>query len=200
MLDNIVTMDETMVSFHTPETKRQSKQWTKKGSPGPLKAKVHATRTKKMVLAFFDSKGLVYTNIVPKGQTVNSDYIVKVLATFLKQYKKKRPEKAAGDWFLHWDNAPVHTSAIVSDWLAARSIQVLEHPPYSPDLAPADFFYFPKMKEMLAGLTLTSESFKRTWERLSRTISEDDFSAAFQRWLQRCEKCVNIGGNYVEKS
>ncbi len=47
-LNNIVTMDESAVSLHTPETKRQSKQWVKKGQPGPLKAKVHASRSKQM--------------------------------------------------------------------------------------------------------------------------------------------------------
>jgi hypothetical protein len=62
MLDNIVTMDESAVSFHTPETKQQFKQWLKEGEPGPIKAKVHATRAKQMVLVFFDSKGLIYTN------------------------------------------------------------------------------------------------------------------------------------------
>jgi hypothetical protein len=35
MLDCIGTMDETMVSYHTPETKKQSKQWLEKGQPGP---------------------------------------------------------------------------------------------------------------------------------------------------------------------
>ncbi len=54
IMDNIVTMDETMVSYHTPQTKRQSKQWIKKGSPGPVKAKVAASRTKQMLVAFFD--------------------------------------------------------------------------------------------------------------------------------------------------
>jgi hypothetical protein len=38
MLEDIVTMDETMVCYHTPETKKQSKQWIKKGKPGPIKA------------------------------------------------------------------------------------------------------------------------------------------------------------------
>jgi hypothetical protein len=46
MLENIVTTDESAVSFHTPETKQQSKQWLKKGEPGPIKAKVHAIRAK----------------------------------------------------------------------------------------------------------------------------------------------------------
>ena len=42
-LTSIVTMDESAVSFHTPETKEQSRQWLEKGMPGPLKAKVHAS-------------------------------------------------------------------------------------------------------------------------------------------------------------
>ncbi len=42
MLESIVTMEESAVSFLFPETKQQSKQWTKKGQPGPIKAKVDA--------------------------------------------------------------------------------------------------------------------------------------------------------------
>jgi hypothetical protein len=101
LLNNIVTMDESAVSFHTPETKRASKEWVKKGLPGPRKAKVHATRTKKMVLVFFDAKGVIYTNYVPKGETVNAEYIKKALARFLKIFQAKRPIMASQDWFLH---------------------------------------------------------------------------------------------------
>jgi hypothetical protein len=83
-------MDESAVSFHTPETKRASKQWVEKGQPGPRKAKVHATRTKKMVLVFFDMKGAIYMNYITKGETVNAEYIKKALARFLKVFKTKR--------------------------------------------------------------------------------------------------------------
>jgi hypothetical protein len=91
MLENIVMLDELVVSFHTPETKQQSKQWLKKGEPEPIKAKVHEMRAKRMVLAFFDAKGLIYTNYVPRGTTVNARYIVEALGSFLKILKKKRP-------------------------------------------------------------------------------------------------------------
>jgi hypothetical protein len=46
---------------HTPETKHQSKQWLAKGMPGLMKAKVHASRKKQMVLAFFNAQGLIYS-------------------------------------------------------------------------------------------------------------------------------------------
>jgi hypothetical protein len=96
MLDQIVTMDESTVSFHTPQTKQQSKQWLVKSEPGLIKAKVHVSRSKQMVLAFFDWKGLIYTNYVPRGTTVNANYIMEALGKFLKVFRQKRPEMAAG--------------------------------------------------------------------------------------------------------
>jgi histone-lysine N-methyltransferase SETMAR len=169
MLENIVVMDKSAVSFHTPEKKQQSKQWLKKGEPWPIKAKVHMTRAKQMVLTFFDAKGLIYTYYVPRGTMVNATYIVEALGSFMKILKKKRPGMAAGEWFLHWDNAPVHTAATVTDWLVARRVTMLKHPPYSLDLAPADFFLFPKVKKELASFTLTSKTFKKEWKGAVRT-------------------------------
>ena len=199
ILDRIVTMDESSVSFHTPESKRNSKQWLKKGSPGPLKARVQESRKKQMVLAFFDNKGLIYTNYVPRGTSVNSAYIIKAMTTFLKHFRKKRPEMSAGEWFFHWDNAPVHTAMDVQEFLAGKGVKLIEHPPYSPDLAPADYFLFPKLKSGLEGLRLNQDTFKKEWEGVVRSVSKDDFTAAFNKWIERCEKCIRIGGGYVEK-
>jgi hypothetical protein len=115
MLDSIVTMDKTMVCYHTPQSKKQSQQWIQKGQPGPIKAKVQASRTKQMLLAFFDSKGLICMHIVPRGSTVNAAYMV--LDVFMRHFRKKRPVLAAQPWFFHWDNSPVHNAAIIQNWL-----------------------------------------------------------------------------------
>ncbi len=82
----------------------------------------------------------------------------------------------------------------------AKGIQVLEHPPYSPDLAPADFFVFRRLKEAMAGTTLDQDSLKTASEGVIRTITADNFATAFRWWFERVEKCVRIGGNFVEKS
>jgi histone-lysine N-methyltransferase SETMAR len=152
-----------------------------------------------MALAFFDSKGLIYTNYMPRGTIVNAKYIVEALSNFMKIFKKKRPIMAAADWFLHWDNAPVHTAAIVTDWLASRRFQLLEHLPYLPDLAPSDYFLFPKVKKELAGLTLTRETFKKEREGTVRTPTAADFAKAFRQWYLHCKKCIAIGGSYVRQ-
>ena len=188
-LNKIVTMDESMVAFHTPETKEQSKQWLPKGTPGPLKAKSQASRQKQMVLAFFDCKGMIYTNMVPRGQTVNGQYILDTLKTFFKHLNRKRPDLAKEGIFFHWDNAPVHTARIVQDFLAKKKEEgkikeVVEHPPYSPDLAPADYFLFPKVKAALAGDFMDETTFKTTWEGALRELTEDDFTRAFRKWVE----------------
>jgi hypothetical protein len=92
ILDHIITMDETLVSYFTPETKRMSKEWTLKGKPGPLKAKVQASRSKQMVFAFFDLRGLIYTHIASRSATINAPYVVDVLGKFWRSLRLKRPE------------------------------------------------------------------------------------------------------------
>ena len=75
--------------------------------------------------------------------------------------------------------AVVHTAKVVQEFLAKKGIKLLSHPPYSPDLAPADFFLFPKLKKELAGFTMTQEEFKKEWEGVLRGISREEFAKAF---------------------
>ena len=162
----------------------------KKGTPGPIKAKVHATLTKQIVIAFFDTQWMVYTNYVPRGKTINAAFILESLQRFMTTFKAKKTEIAAGEWFMHWENAPVHTAKSVRNILNKNNIQLLDNPPNSSDLAPADFFLFPKLKRELAGITMMQEDFKNKLEGVLRTLSKDDFARAFTRWLEHFEKCI----------
>ena len=51
-----------------------------------------------------------------------------------------------GQWHFHEDNAPVHNSFLVTDYLTKMGIKTVPHPPYCPDLAPCDFWLFPKLR------------------------------------------------------
>jgi hypothetical protein len=75
VLGRIRTKDELSVSFHTPETQQHSKQSANKGQKGPVKAKVHGSRTKSLAMVIFDSQVKIYTNNVPKETMVNPEYI-----------------------------------------------------------------------------------------------------------------------------
>ncbi len=74
---------------------------------------------------------------------------------------------------------------------------MIPHPRNSLDLAPADFFFFPRVKSELAVLSLPQDSFQKSRERVVQNITQ--FAAAFWWWMERCKKCLQIRGNYVKK-
>ena len=72
-------------------------------------------------------------------------------------YNKKRPNKEWSGVHLLHDNASSHNSEVVKSFLASEKVKVLNHPPYSPDLSPCDFFLFPTLKKMLFGNSIRLE-------------------------------------------
>ena len=80
-------------------------------------------------------------------------------------------------------------------FLTHRGIQVIEHPAYSPDLAPADFWLFRIIKDRLAGVPAGDESPESRLGRTIRTISKDEFSEAFQKWIWHWNLCIEKGGD-----
>ena len=77
---------------------------------------------------------------------------------------------------------------------------VLDHPPYSPDLAPADYFLFPKVKSHLKGRLLDSISdIQPAVTSTLNTTAKDDFYKVIQKLYDRANLCVQLQGIYVEK-
>ncbi len=72
------------------------------------------------------------------------------------------------------------------------------HPPYSPNLTPADFF-FSKVKKVLEGITVEEDTVRYSWARACKTLSTSDFTAAFKKWVDHYERCIEREGGYVEK-
>ena len=101
---------------------------------------------------FFNSSGPVVQVPCPSGHTVAGrfykNYVLKKVKEF---YNKKRPSKGWSEVHLLHDNASSHKCEVVKSFLASEKVKVLNHPPYSPDLSPCDFFLFPRLKKMLSG-------------------------------------------------
>jgi len=92
-----------------------------------------------MLVIFFDWQGVIHKEFVPEGEIINAVYYKVVMERLLNRIRRVRPGVCeSGDWFLLHDNALSHNSTIVKQFLAQRKLTVLNHPPYSPDLAPAD--------------------------------------------------------------
>ena len=192
--------DESWIYCYDPEIKRQSSQWKHAGSPRPKKAKQSKSTHKLLMIPFFDSTGMIYMYWVPTGQTVNKEYYVEVLREFRKIFRWKRPALFKSDqWHFHQDNAPVHNSILVTDYLTKMDIKTISHPPYSPDLAPCDFWLFPKLKENLRGCRYeTIEEMKEAVTKVIDKLTQEDFHGAFQKLLERYNKCIAAGGDYFE--
>ena len=104
------------------------------------------SKTKVMLLAFFDSERIVHHEYAHDGQTINKEFYLEVLRRLRESVRRKRREKwRDGDWVLHHDNAPAHTSHLLQHFLAKHGTAQLQQPPYSPDLVPCEFFLFPRL-------------------------------------------------------
>ena len=116
-----------------------------------------------MLNCFFDEEGIVHREFVPLGMTVNVDFYCDVLRRLGENVRSKRPQKWKNqNLIIHHDNAPAHRSFKVSQFFAKNNMTVIPHPPYSPDLAPCDFFLFPKLKLRMEGRDSTPlKRFKR---------------------------------------
>ena len=74
-------------------------------------------------------------------------------------------------------------------------IKTVPQPPYSPDLALSDFWLFPK----LTGCHYeTMEEMKEAVTKVIDTLTHKDFQGAFQKLLERYNKCIAAGGDYFE--
>ncbi|VVC44527.1 Transposase, type 1 [Cinara cedri] len=158
------------------------------------------SKFKAMLIVFFDINGIVMTEWVPEGQTVNQIYYLSVLATLRERVRKKRPELWKNNsWILHQDNVPAHNALYVKQYLAGKRTPVLEHAPYSPDLAPCDFFLFPKIKSALKGTRFESmEAVKQKTAELLKALTKEDFQHCFDQWKKRIEKCMARGGDTLK--
>lgn len=146
-----ITCDETWVHYYTPETKVQSKEWVGAEERAPKKPKTVPSAGKVMASVFWDENGILFVDYLEKGKTITGAYYASLLERLKKEVTAKRPGLAKKKILFHHDNAPAHTSMVVMAKMHELHFDLVPHPPYSPDLAPCDFFLFPVLKKHLAG-------------------------------------------------
>ena len=121
---------------------------------------------------------------------------VEVLREFSKRFLGKRLALfKSGQWHFHEDNTPVHNSILVTDYLTKIGIKTVPQPPYSRDLAPCDFWLFPKLRGCRYE---TTEEMKEAVTKIIDTLTQEEFHGAFQKLLERYNKCIAAGGDYFE--
>jgi hypothetical protein len=148
----------------------------------------------------FDKQCVIHREFVPEGQIVNSAFYAEVIGRLLKRISRARPQvRLEGSWFLLHDNAPSHSALAVKIFLAKHGVVEISHPPYSPDLAPVDFFLFPTVKTALKGKRFQDvESIKKNVTAELNAALLEAFADCFQKPFERYNKYIQVGGDYFE--
>ena len=174
------------------------------GRRNPLrdrKKRANFTATSSQCWLFFsDIRGIVHMEFVPPGQTVNGKFYCEVLRRLRENVRRKRPEMwKNGNWLLHHDNAPAHTSLVVREFLTKNNMTTVPHPAYSPDLALWDFYVFPKTKLWLKGRRFASiEEVQAESQQILNTLTPADFNECFQKWQNCWDHCTQAQGDYFK--
>jgi histone-lysine N-methyltransferase SETMAR len=142
----------------------------------------------------------LFIDYLEKGKTITGEYYSNLLTRLDEKIREKRPGLQKKKIIFHQDNAPAHRSVLAMGKLRDLHYELLEHPPYSPDLAPSDFCLFPKPKLFLAGQRFSSNqeataAVERYFADLTKNHYRDGIMALEHRW----NKCIILKGDYVEK-
>jgi len=136
-----------LVNHYDPETTQESMVWRHSGSPRPKKFRVQKSAGKFVASICWDQDGILLIHYLRKGQTINAEYYCSLLAQLKDILKEKRRGKVIkGVLFLHYSVAAYRALATQKK-LAYLGFHCLDHPPYSPDLAPLDYHLFHGLKK-----------------------------------------------------
>jgi len=143
----VITVDESWF-YHDYS---QSGRWARKASDVEPRVMPGIGSKKTMLTVFWSAAGFHLVDVLPAGLKFNSVFACAALGRLdTKLREDGRPGGLRGVMF-HWDNARPHTSTTTRTELERLGAIVLGHPPYSPDLAPSDFFLFGHIKRLLGG-------------------------------------------------
>ena len=207
----LVTVDETWVHYYEPENKAQSCQWVGPGSLRPKKFKTQPSAGKVMATVFWDAKGVIMLDFLPKRRTITGVYYANLLDQLRIAIREKCRGKLSKGVLLQQGNTRVHTCKVAMDAVERNGYELIPHPAYSPDLAPSnfflfpdfapsDFFLFPNLKKDIHGLNFRSDEEVVTAVEEWINGKDPDFFRSGLMALELCwSKCITLEGNYIKK-
>ena len=197
-LGDINTGDESWF-YHRQISKRESnKTWVGEGDCPRELVRQGRFEPKTMFSVFFKRSGLVHLSYLEKGKTINHElYIEECLKPIVKVLKNERPITGAKNIKFHHDNARPHIHKNVFEYLEGEKFVMMPHPPYSPDLAPCDFWLFDYIKDRL-GTCKDAKELTRSITKIVSAIDKKEWSKTFDKWVERMRLCISSQGYYFE--
>ena len=153
-----------------------------------------------MFTAFFNHQEPLALDVLPaNSDTTGSYHPETVLPKVVQAISSERPIATTQNVLLLHDIASPHKTKDVTQDTAGHNIQVLLHPPYSPDLATSDCWLFPLLKDKLAErkVSLVQDLAKVVNSEL-KPIPKEEYRKAFSNRLRRLQHCINIDREYFD--
>ncbi|XP_015783813.1 histone-lysine N-methyltransferase SETMAR-like [Tetranychus urticae] len=194
----IFTCDETWLSIYETLSRTESMKWVTSREQLSKKPTSQRNDAKVMANVFWDSREIIKIFWMPPGQTVNGEVYRNQLREIAPLVGPRRPPNVRRKpLFLH-NNARPHVAEETMQLIQELGWGLIQHPPYSPDLAPSDYFLFKNLKQYLRG---------RRFESISELIAETEayFASQPESWYRagiaelptRYQRCLASRGDYL---
>jgi len=161
---------------------------------------VQKSAGKVLASIFWDQDGILLIDYLPKSQTINAEYYSSLLVQFKDILKENRLGNFNRGVLFSHDNATAHRALATQKKLAYLGFQCLDHPPYSPALAPSDYHLLPGLKKQLKGrrFSPTRRSLLPRGPGWTDNFLNFFFLRCLHKLEQRAKKCIELRGEYVE--
>jgi transposase len=133
-----------------------------------------------------------------KGKSITGASYSSLLNLLETEQQEKRPQLAHKIILFHHDNAPAYSSGVIAAKLMEEKFQLVPHPPYSPDLAPLDYYLSPNMKKWLARRRFYSNK-EVIVERNAyfAELCQSYYSKGINKLEKHWTKHISLKGDYV---
>lgn len=195
-LKRIITGDEKWIVYNNVNRKRS---WSRRDEPPQTTSKADIHQKKIMLSVWWDWKGVVYFELLPRNQTIDSNVYCRQLDKLNAAVKEKRPEliNRKGVIF-HQDNARPHTSLVTRQKLLRLGWEVMSHPPYSPDLAPSDYHLFRSLQNSLDGKTFNDDdAVKSHLVQFFADKNQKFYERGIMKLPERWQMVIEQNGKYI---
>ena len=151
-----------------------------------------------MITIFWNPNGFPVVEALDDNMVFNSDYFINKILEQINSQTSVDREILKRNLILHFDNARPHISKKVKEYLDQNDIKRAPQPPYSPDIAPSDFFLFGYLKDNLKGFIFNSVGeLLAEIKSIFFQIPNEILTKVFIEWEQRLEHVMSSNGNYV---
>ncbi|XP_024222499.2 histone-lysine N-methyltransferase SETMAR isoform X1 [Bombus impatiens] len=195
-LEKLITGDESWILYDSIARKRS---WSSRDKCPPTVARPGLHPKKVLLSIWWDWKGILYYELLPEGQTINSEKYCTQLEKLKEAIITKRPEMMNKRGFVfHYDNTRPHISLAVQMKLLEFDWDVLPHPPYSPDLVPSHYYLFLPLKDFLRDRKSKSvNEVKNGLEEYFKSKPREFWKNGIMRLPERWQKVVEQKGSYI---